>query len=215
MDQTWTSGIFTIIGILIGSGITWLKELYLHKRSQDRDAHYLAVRVICVLDQFASDCCAVACDDGIWDPHENPDPQGRLFEKVKEPESILLPDDVNWKSIDNIILYKILNLPFKLKSVKKLLNEQSEYAIYDDGNLWFQTRQYEYACLGLDVIETTEKLKSRYKIPHPDGFDLPDLKNSLIEIKSSCEQKKISPTGSFLNLNRTKRFKHNKNITSL
>ncbi|GAB0056032.1 hypothetical protein SIID45300_00331 [Candidatus Magnetaquicoccaceae bacterium FCR-1] len=190
MDQTWISRIFTIISTLLGSGITWGKEWHLQKRSQDRDAHYLAVRVICVLDQFASDCCAVACDDGIWDPQENPDPQGRLFEKVKEPESILLPDDVNWKSIDNTILHKTLSLPFKLKRVKKLVNEQTEYAIYDDGYLLFQTRQYEYACLGLDVIETTEKLKSIYKIPYSDDFDLSALKKSLIEIKSSCEQKK-------------------------
>jgi hypothetical protein len=65
--------IFGLIGVLLGSGIPWFQSHYTKKQEDKRNANYLAIRVVCILDKFVEDCIEVIKDDGLCFGQRNKD----------------------------------------------------------------------------------------------------------------------------------------------
>ncbi|HOO82113.1 MAG TPA: hypothetical protein PK513_06395 [Alphaproteobacteria bacterium] len=59
-----SEAIFGFLGVIIGSFIPWVREWLNEKRLREKHAAYLAVQIICVLDEYVGKCCEVVGDDG-------------------------------------------------------------------------------------------------------------------------------------------------------
>jgi hypothetical protein len=59
-----TEGIIGLVGVLIGSGLTWVQTNWTRKQDEAKNARYLAIRCVCILDKFVEDCIDVIKDDG-------------------------------------------------------------------------------------------------------------------------------------------------------
>ena len=164
--ENWVGVITTALSIAGALGGTALgvrfglwKERRLRQEELDRDAHYLAIRVVCKLDPFVIDCCHVVSDWG------EEDQDGYSHTRTATP-TISFADDVNWKSIKPDLMYRILGLPNELNAAEQTLDSVREHGDgppgYDD---FFEERVFRYGQLGLDAIALADEIRQFYKIP--------------------------------------------------
>ena len=84
--EVWTILMTAAVSVIGTLGVTyfghWLglsKDKQLRQEELDRHARFLAIRVVCKLDPFVSECCLVVHDQGA------PDQQGEMYPLVGEP----------------------------------------------------------------------------------------------------------------------------------
>ena len=99
-----------LVGVVVGAALPWLRDAWNNKRN----ARYLAIRVVCVLDDFLDQCTDIVGDDGLSLEQRNAD--GELRPQVSQPTGLLLPNDVDWRSIDHELMYSILALPSRIQN---------------------------------------------------------------------------------------------------
>jgi hypothetical protein len=128
-------------------------------RSTKRDATYLAIRVVCILDKFVEDCASTAIDDG----EENE--KGESIARVTAPDPPTYPSDVNWKSINNTLMYKLLSLPASTERAANYVQNSTENSFGPDYGEWFEARAESYANLGLQAHALSRALRKQYKLP--------------------------------------------------
>lgn len=128
-------------------------------RAKKSDAKYLAVRVVCVLDKFVEDCASTAIDSG------EEDETGRSIARVHAPDPPTYPNDVNWKSIDDSLMYKLLSLPASTERAANYVKNSEEYAEAPDYSEYFEARTESYANQGLQAYELSRILRKEYKLP--------------------------------------------------
>ena len=133
---------------------------------RERHARYLAIRVVCTLDPFASGCADVAGDDGIPTP-----PEGEYEAGVAIPR-LVLPDDVDWRSVDPELMYRILGLPSEIAVADQSISfVGSEISSPPDHYEYFSERSIKYGRLGLTALKLADDLRKRYGIPARDYGD--------------------------------------------
>ena len=174
------------IGVIVGTVLPWFRDAWNNKRQ----ARYLAIRIVCVLDEFLDQCTNVVGDDGLCFGQRSAD--GYLEAQVSQPNGLPLPSDVDWRSIDHGLMYEILALPSRIERDNRFISFAAEHSIPPDHRDFFEERQYRYACLGLDVAALTQKLRSTYGIParefgewDPVGY----LTNEKIKIEKHREDR--------------------------
>lgn len=156
------------LGVLVGSFIPFFQEYLRFKKQNKIEAQYLAVRVVCILDSCIFRCNDIINDDGkvLGEPatrHESGQHYCKPLVKLLEPPTY--PKDINWKSIDNNLMYRILKLDSCIESINK-------YIEYYDENLSmpgsyepsFNERSEQYSQLREAISEIVEELISTYKI---------------------------------------------------
>lgn len=94
--------------------------LLCRKRATRKNARYLAIRIVCVLDIYLEDCAEVVKDDGLSYGQRNV--AGSLEPQVKEPGVPVYPEDVDWKSINHELMYRVLSLPSEVKAAERLIS---------------------------------------------------------------------------------------------
>ena len=169
-DVNWTAvftslaGVVgTLIAVVLGPRLILSKDRRLRGDELARDAQYLAIRVICLLDMFVIECCKVANDSG--EPKSN----GEWGEQVKVP-TIELPDDVNWKAIEHSYAYRILSIPSLQMIADQNIRDTGEYSSPPEHPEYFESRQNEYAHLGLTTSALTNDLRAAFNLPRePPG----------------------------------------------
>jgi hypothetical protein len=129
-----------------------------------RDAKYLAIRVVCVLEKYVEDCASTASDSG------EADEVGCLSPRVKAPPAPVYPTDVNWKSIKHSLMYKILALPAAADRAASYVSSVEENSYPPDYSEWFEARTHQYSILGLDANALAVKLREQYRIPEPKNL---------------------------------------------
>lgn len=160
---------FTILGVIIGTFIPWLKEWLREKQKRDKHAKYLAAQLICILDEYTEKCCDVADDDGsIYGAPSLPD--GSYVPQVATPD-LSYPEDIDWKSIDGNLMYQLLALPNSARKTDRYIGNAADYASPPDYDELFEARWEGYANLGLKAIDLKELLRTTYKLPN-ENFDL-------------------------------------------
>ncbi|MBF0285487.1 MAG: hypothetical protein HQL51_13630 [Magnetococcales bacterium] len=191
MEPAIISSVSGIFGVILGAGLVLYKDFILQKANWDRKARYLTVRVVCILDQFAMDCLDVAYDDGLVDGNlvdEFVDGKlvgSRCIPQVKDP-AIEYPDNVDWESINVNLTYKLLNIPSRLHRANRIISDTAEfdccpyYEVTDE-------RRYQYACLGLHVIDIAEEMRRQFKIEKGNHLDH-SLADSLDKVKQEFEK---------------------------
>jgi hypothetical protein len=138
------------LGVVVGAGIAWFREWWVEKRTRQRQASYLAIRVICILDKFIDECGDFGVDDG-----------GDFGDRVPSPSSPKFPDDVDWKSIDPELAYRIIALPDEVSQIASFLAGLSQVA---DDYEYSKERQLRFSRLGLKTHHTVENLRQTFGI---------------------------------------------------
>ena len=154
-----TSGLF---GVIVGAVLPWIRDVWKGKRQ----ARYLAIRVVCLLNEFLDECTNVVSDDGLSSGQRNAD--GCREPQVSQPKSLVLPSDVDWRSIDHGLMYEILAIPSRVERDNRFISFEIEHSFPPDYAEFFEERQYRYACLGLDVSAISQKLRLAFGIPEQE-----------------------------------------------
>ncbi len=187
-----TEAIFGLIGVLVGSGISWFQTYWISKRTDIKNAKYLAIRVVCVLDKFVEDCADVIKDDGLSYGQRNS--EGCLEPQVKSPGPPIFPNDVDWKSIDQNLMYNLLSLPSEVEAGDRMINFSSDIAFPPDYEEWFDERKFHYSQFGITACKLSDELTNKYNIKkktYNDWNPKEDLRNELNKVLEIREKRMI------------------------
>lgn len=157
-----TEGFFGLIGVFVGALITWFQSYYTNRQIESKNAKYLAIRVVCILDKFTEDCADVVKDDGLNFGQRTAD--GCLQPQIMIPEIPVFPDDIDWKSIDHELMYKILSFPSEIAAGNKIIDFTRNIAGPPDYEDWFDERRFHYASFGLHAEKLASELCREYNI---------------------------------------------------
>lgn len=154
----WISAISGFAGVVVGAGLTYLKEAQIQKVKTKKERDYLAILVASELDRFVAGCAEVVSDDGV------PDQYGYYAPRVTPPkfEPHLLT--VEWKALPSRLMYDVLRLPFRAEQASGYISSVGEHDDPPDFNEYFQIRQYEYARLGVAAATFAETLRNEIGI---------------------------------------------------
>jgi hypothetical protein len=186
-----TEAIFGLIGVLVGSIIPWLQTYWTNKRAMDKNAKYLAIRVVCILDKYVEDCAEVVKDDGLSLGQRTS--QGYLQPQVEVPVVPVFPEDIDWKSIEHELMYKILSLPSEIEGFNRIIKATEDIAYPPDYEDWFNERAFYYCQLGLRAYKLSGELCTKYSIKkkiYNDWDPETDLKKELVGA-TETRQKRI------------------------
>lgn len=165
--------VFLMIGVLITVVSTFVtnylrhrlalsKDRRLRKEELDHQARYPAIRIVCILDPFISECDAVVHDSG------EADEKGEMCPRVSAP-TLVYPDDIDWKVIEPDLMYRVLNLPNELDIADQAIS------IVVDLESWppdyfevFEERAAQYARLGIAALDLATEIRETYEIPKRD-----------------------------------------------
>jgi hypothetical protein len=184
-------GFFALLGVILGSSLSLLKDWWLTRMSSDRKARYLAIRVVCVLDNFFNSCVEVVFDDGLC--QGQPNAEGYLEPQVEMPKPPVFPADLDWQTIDHGLMYKILSLPNQVEAGHRSVCAIGEFAFPPDYEEYFEERWLQFAELGLIAAQLAFDLRTAYGIPqhncrNQEMVDSLKVKKSELEAKGrTCE----------------------------
>lgn len=158
-ETIWYSeAMWGFIGVVVGALITIASDFAKSSFQSRKAASYLAIRVVCILDQYVDGCIAIVFDEG--DVLED----DWTISYSRYPELTEYPTDVDWKVLESKLMYRILNLPNIIRDARRYLSEVGQHATppYDD---MAEPRQYEFAKLGLLTLELAEAIRDKYNLP--------------------------------------------------
>lgn len=166
-DSSWltvlTPAIFGLLGVFVGAVLATLKELWFGYRSDGRNARYLAVQVVGLLDRYVFACSEVVTDNGLSQGQR--DAQGFLVAQVQAPKFNPESLSVEWRSIPVDLMYEILDLPYKAEVAAHIIEGASENSNPPDFEDFFEERQLQYAELGLQAAAISNRLRKLAKLP--------------------------------------------------
>lgn len=167
--------IFGLVGVLIGSTITVLKDWLTSYRERRSDASYSAIRLISILEAYSDRCIDVVQDDGtIYGLPAGRTQDGEEYLEAQEttPDPLDYPEDIGWRSLEEDLMHRIVALPNKARRTNRYVGMTTEFAsppYYED---YFDARQEGYARLGSEALEIVAELRRRYRISANSGIHM-------------------------------------------
>jgi len=160
--------IIGLVGVMVGSVLTIAKDCFAARRQRKQEGSYSAIRLICILHEYADQCIDVVQDDGTT--HGMPagvTTGGESYHaaQVRQPAPPQYPDDIAWRSLPEELMHQVLGLPNKARMTDRYIDGQSEYvATPPDYSEFFDARQEGYAKIGYDALNLAEQLAEKYQI---------------------------------------------------
>lgn len=155
-----------LLGVIVGGIIAVAKDVFLVRRRESKDMQYLCVQVVSALERFSEGCVDVVQDHGVDHPDGTTVPGSSLPDF--EPHGL----DVQWHSLPVPVLYRVLDLPNKVRLARRVIDGVIEYvAGPPDYSEFFEERQYQCAKLGLEALDLAFCLRRRAGLPRPDFSD--------------------------------------------
>lgn len=108
-----------LAGVIVGSVITISKDVWVSKFERQREGSYSAIRLICILDEYADRCIDVVNDDGtIYGQPAGRTEEGQEYYKAQIFTAVPLefPKDISWRSIPEPLMHRVLALTNKARS---------------------------------------------------------------------------------------------------
>lgn len=137
-----------LIGVFSGFFLSFTKGLWLEWKSKRKNAEFLAIHVVCMLDRYVDGCVGVVNDDGLRYGQCNA--EGYREIQTSLPTFELQNLGVDWKTISAELMYRILGFPNEIQSANNSIDSSFEHVAsppdYEEG---FEDRQYQYTRLGL------------------------------------------------------------------
>ena len=167
MAGDYVSGLLSLLGAFAGAPLAARLHRSWIAKDLEKDAHYLAVRAIPVLNKFVSECAAVAADDGLVDGQL--DQQGRLQLQTKLPEFPIDSLEVNWKALPKSMMSSLLGFNGAIDLAKDWLSGPSEHWGEDE---YVEERRFQFSELGLKAATIADDLRKKYDVPkHQGNYD--------------------------------------------
>ena len=167
--------IFGLVGVILGSVLTIAKDSFAAWRQRKQEGSYSAIRLICILHEYADHCIDVVQDDGT--SHGMPagvttGGESYYAAQVRQPAPPQYPNDIEWRSLPEGLMHQVLGLPNKARTTDRYIDGQSEYVdTPPDYSEFFDARQEGYARLGYDALILAERLAEKYQIEGTLKFD--------------------------------------------
>ncbi|KFF00734.1 hypothetical protein IX39_08945 [Chryseobacterium formosense] len=174
--------IFGLIGVLVGSGISWFQSHWTSKKESEKSARYLAIRVVCLLDKYMEECAEVVKDDGLFEGKRSK--QGCLEPQVKIPKFPNYPEDVDWKSIDHNIMFELLSFPAEIEDGNRMIDATEIISMAPNYQDWFDERRFYYCQFGLIAYKLSDKLSKNYGIKKKKYNDWDPVKDFSAELRA-------------------------------
>lgn len=171
MGCVLSEGVIGLVGVVIGALLTPLligaKECWVARASRRKNAQYLAVRVVSLLDGFLEKCADVVGDDGL--SHNQREPDGLKSPQVSTPQLDFDSLKVDWRSIPPGLMYEVLSLPNRATAANQRIHGIFEYN-YDppDFDEFFEERQIQFGEIGLLAASLADRLRAMYGVPDRD-----------------------------------------------
>ena len=186
--------------VLIGASIAWIREWWISEKERKRQAHYLAIRIVNVLENYIIQASQVVSlikmpVKNIGDINSNITLKQKGF-TLAIPK---YPNDIDWKSIDFELIRRTLLLlntaenterylamispDFSTANLKKQMNiirkiekgDVNKY--YEDCNSYFAEVQSHYATLSLEAIGIMGEFCDTYKVDSKFVGDIPLMRH--------------------------------------
>lgn len=154
-------GVIAVFGQLTATLVAWLKEWRFAASKRRKDAEYLAMRLVLVLDTLVG-----ACYNAVHDPLRE-DSEGAFESTVLDP-TLTLPIDGDYKALPRNLMYELLSMPNKLDGIKEGLAVTAEDSFPPDYHEYYEYRREHWSKLGLKALDLIDALCREYKIPLPD-----------------------------------------------
>ncbi|MCK2149448.1 hypothetical protein MYE70_10255 [Marinobacter alexandrii] len=156
--------IYGLVGVALGVFLTVVKEWWFQHRKNVKDAEYLSIQMISLLDRYVAGCVEVVSDDGLY--MGQPDEQGYSRIQVETPKFEPGVAKVEWKSLPTVLMYEVLTFPNNIEVANSRISAAFEHAAsppdYSEG---FEERQLKYAELGLEADSIATKLRGHANLP--------------------------------------------------
>jgi hypothetical protein len=114
-----------LLGVFVGAFLTLIKDWSFERRSRRKNAEFLSIHSVCMLDHFVSACVVVVQDDGLdcgqYDSDNCRSPQVTL--PNFKPQSV----EVEWKSLPAPLMYEILSFPNEIEESNAQIDAVYEY----------------------------------------------------------------------------------------
>ena len=160
---------------------TWLVTKYTRRSELTRDARYLAIRVVCSLDSFIDACLPYVYDKGAYRSDGAIDP-------TESAPILLLPDNVDWRSINPDLMYRVLMLPNKIALADRAISFVAEViAGPPDCDELFEERALQYSKIGLEALDVCGAMRKAYGMPQRSHVDF-NPRESLMKCISDIEK---------------------------
>ncbi|MDN5478540.1 MAG: hypothetical protein L0G39_16520 [Chryseobacterium sp.] len=176
-----TEAIFGLLGVLIGSSISWIQSYWTDKKENDKSARYLAIRLVCILDKYMEDCASVVKDDGLFEGQRSS--EGCLEPQIISPSAPKYPDDIDWKSIDHDLMFELLSFPSEIEDGNRMISSSSNIAFPPDYQDWFDERKFYYCQFGLIAHKLSNDLSQKYGIKKKKYDDWDPVNDFTTELK--------------------------------
>jgi hypothetical protein len=154
-------GAIGVAGPLLASLIAWGKEYWFDTSKRRKEAEYLAMRLVLVLDELITDCYNAVHDPLVQDQ------EGCIESTVADP-TLSLPTDGDYKALPRRLMFQIMSMPSKLDGIKEGMASVWEFSGPPDFDEFFEYRREHWSRLGLEALEVIDALCREYKIPLPD-----------------------------------------------
>lgn len=138
--------------------LTLERETRLRDEEIERRARHAAMIIVCLLDSFIIQCCRAASDEG------EVDREGYTI-RTSEAPTLILPEDLDWRTLRPELMYGILALPNDLASAEQTISAAADFASLPDYAEAFEASQMEYAKLGLAALRLVRQIREAYEIP--------------------------------------------------
>jgi hypothetical protein len=155
--KDYAAGVFGLAGVIVGAGLTTLKDVYLQARKDRKTLQYLAVQVGFALDDYVRGAVNVVCDDGLDDGQR--DEQGCLQPTAQYP--VIRPEtfEVEWTSLPADLMHEVFDLPIRTKDAISAIGQVAEYGVgppdYED---FFEERVIQFSSLGLHAATLADRI---------------------------------------------------------
>ena len=159
-----------LVGVFVGGLIAVSKEVLTSYWERRRNGSYAAMRIVGVIDQFVETCVDVVSDDGTVQGQyagRTEDGEEYLIAQVSCPSELVFPDDIEWKSIGSLLMYRVLALPNKVKQANRYIDASADNSFQPDFDEVFEARHQSYADLGLEALDLASQLRQEFNIPAP------------------------------------------------
>ncbi|ERP95429.1 hypothetical protein Q669_30720 [Labrenzia sp. C1B10] len=150
-----------IVGIFISQALGIYRDHRSDKRKREREARFLGLKLIILLEDFCGDCYGAAMNNVPEFDASNP---SRFQFQTKEPD-LFLPEKAAWELFDPKLTEQILWLESNLRNIKEAHASLNAFPPdYDD---LFEHRAEDYSMLGIKTLDLIAKICKRYQFKTP------------------------------------------------
>jgi hypothetical protein len=179
---TWVGEVVRFVGTVVAAfvgvaGALW-KDRKVRDEEVNRHARYAAIRIVCTLDHFVSDCCNVVDDSG--EPGEE-----NYLEPSVPPPTLTFAEDIDWKSLKADLMYRTVSFPDELIQSERIVSDAWDASMPPWKDV-FEERTLRYGNHGLSAITLADDYRTTYGIPTRDLGDW-DPKERLRRAVSEAE----------------------------